>query len=241
MMLVLDDAAAQALIERVLAPDQDAALVVFRMPTLDVPVGIKDRSNRHCDCMHQVELFPDSQMNPKHDPGGKTRLKVNVDVKSSVIFGGPQDCYRYRLVRTWDGSKPHAMWVMMNPSYADHEVNDRTVAKCERLARAWGYGGIYVGNTFAYRATDKKCLRLIADPVGPDNDKHLLAMAKKAAVVIFAYGQPGHRTLLSRGLAVAQLLKSNGIKPHVLKLSKDGIPSHPLYLLETLRPVLWQL
>jgi hypothetical protein len=133
------------------------------------------------------------------------------------------------------------MWVMMNPSYADHEVNDRTVAKCERFARAWGYGGIYVGNTFAYRATDKKRLRLCDDPIGPDNDKHLLAMAKKSAIVIFAYGQPGHRTLAPRGIAVAQLLYGNGIMPHMIELSRDGIPKHPLYLLETLRPVLWQL
>lgn len=134
-----------------------------------------------------------------------------------------------------------AMWVMMNPSYADHEVNDRTVAKCERLARAWGYGGIYVGNTFAYRATDKKRLRLIADPVGPDNNKYLLAMAKKAAIVIFANGQPGHHTLTPRGIAVAQLLKSKGIMPHVIELSKGGIPKHPLFLLESLEPVVWKL
>jgi hypothetical protein len=191
--------------------------------------------------MQQLDWIDMAKSKGKHEPGGKTRLKVRVDVKSSVVFGGPDDCYRYRLVRTWDDSKSHAMWVMMNPSYADHQVNDRTVAKCERLARAWGYGGIFVGNTFAYRASDKKRLRLIGDPVGPDNDKHLVAMAKKAAIVIFAYGQPGHRSLLTRGIAVAQLLLSKGITPHVIELSKVGIPKHPLYLLESLEPVVWQL
>jgi len=191
--------------------------------------------------MQQVELFLDTHMKPKHDPGGKTRLKVRVAVKSSVVFGGDGDCYRYRLVRTWDGSQPHALWVMMNPSYADHQVNDRIVAKFERSARAWGYGGIYVGNTFAYRATDKKRLRSIPDRIGPDNDKHLLAMAGKTAIVIFAYGQPGHRTLTPRGFAVAQFLKSKGILPHVIELSKSGIPKHPLFLLESLEPVVWQL
>jgi len=72
-------------------------------------------------------------------------------------------------------------------------VDDPTVAKCGRFARAWGYGGIHVGNTFAYRAIDKKRLRLIADPIGPENDKHLIAMAKLATIVIFAYGQPWAR------------------------------------------------
>jgi hypothetical protein len=28
----------------------------------------------------------------------------------------------------------------------------------------------------------------ISDPVGPDNDDHLIDMAKQAAIVIFAYG-----------------------------------------------------
>lgn len=192
--------------------------------------------------MQQVDLFPDAQMKPKHDPGGKVRIALTLDVKTKAVFGGPSDCYRYRLSRTWDENKPHAMFVMMNPSTADLHVDDPTVAKCGRFARAWGHGGIYVGNTFAYRATDKKHLRLVADPVGPDNDKHLVAMAKLAHIVVFAYGQPGHRTLAPRGQHVARLLveKAN-ITPHVLKLSKDGIPTHPLYLLETLEPVVWQL
>lgn len=177
----------------------------------------------------------------KHDPGGKVRLALSRDVKSSAVFGGPDDCYRYRLVRTWDETKPHAMFIMMNPSTADPMVDDPTVAKCGRFARAWEYGGIYVGNTFAYRATDKKRLRLIADPVGPDNDKHLIAMAKLAAIVIFAYGQPGHKTLKARGSLLAKIFIDKGIKPHVLKLSNDGTPCHPLYLRETLKPVVWEL
>lgn len=191
--------------------------------------------------MQQVNLFAMAGIPHKHDPGGKVRLALSRDVKSSAVFGGPNDCYRYRLVRTWDETKPHAMFIMMNPSTADPMVDDPTVAKCGRFARAWEYGGIYVGNTFAYRATDKKRLRLIADPVGPDNDKHLIAMAKLAAIVIFAYGQPGHKTLKARGALLAKIFIDRGIKPHVLKLSNDGTPCHPLYLRETLKPVVWKL
>ena len=116
------------------------------------------------------------------------------------------------------------------------------MAKCGRFARAWGYGGINVGNTFAYRATDKKHLRLLADPIGPDNDKHLVAMVKASEIDVFAYGQPGHRTLASRGQLVARLLIGKAaVVPQVLKLSKQGIPMHLLYLLESLRPVPWHL
>jgi hypothetical protein len=137
------------------------------------------------------------------------------------------------------------MFIMMNPSTADQEVNDRSVAKCEWFARTWDYGGIYVGNTFAYRATDKKQLRGIADPVGPDNEKHLIEMAKLAKIVIFAYGQPGHRRLQDRAqLLVKNLiknLKDRGVKPYFLKLSKDGTPCHPLYLRKNSEAVPWEL
>jgi hypothetical protein len=67
-------------------------------------------------------------------------------------------------------------------------------------------------------------------------------MAQVSDLVVFAYGQPGHRTLAPRGIAVAKLLMEKvGVTPHVLKLSKGGIPTHPLYLLESLEPVVWQL
>lgn len=138
--------------------------------------------------------------------------------------------------------KPHAMFIMMNPSTADPFVDDPTVAKCDRFARAWGYGGICVGNTFAYRATDQKRLMQVSDPVGPDNDAHIIEMAKLAAVVIFAYGQPCHASLRPRGLALARLLVDKaGVAPHVLRLAKNGTPWHPLYLKETLKSVVWQL
>ena len=190
----------------------------------------------------KLDLFEEAEVKPKHDPGGKVRLALARDVISTAIFGGPADCYRYRLQRTWDAKLPLAMWVMMNPSNADLHIDDSTVAKCGCYARAWGYGGILVGNTFAYRATNKRHLRLVADPIGPDNDKHLVAMARRAHIVIFAYCQPGHRTLAPRGIAVAELLiQEAGITPHVLELSKRGIPVHPLYLVESLQPVVWPL
>lgn len=175
-----------------------------------------------------------------HDPGGKVRLALPDGTISTAVFGGARDEYRYTLSRTWDESKRCAMFVMMNPSTADLTADDPSVAKCGRYARAWGYGGLLVGNTFAYRATDKKRLLEVTDPVGPDNDKHLIEMAKRAAIVVFAYGQPGHPTLRGRGPELARLLIAAAkVQPHVLRLAKDGTPYHPLYLKETLMPFAW--
>ena len=80
----------------------------------------------------------------------------------------------------------------------------------------------------------------VPDPVGPENDAHLIEMAKQAAIVVFAYGQPCHATLRSRGLALARLLmKEAGVTPHTLRLAKNGTPWHPLYLPEILKPPLY--
>ena len=80
-------------------------------------------------------------------------------------------------------------------------------------------------NTFAYRCTDQKRLTETLDPIGPDNDKHIMDMAKKAGIVVFAYGKPRHSQLRSRGAVLARILiEKAGITPHTLRLGKDGTP-----------------
>lgn len=125
---------------------------------------------------------------------------------------------------------------MMNPSVATEDGDDRTVAKCQRYARSWGYGAILVGNSFAYRCTDQQRLLEVLDAVGPENDAHLLAMAREAAMTILAYGAPRHPSLRQRGTDVARMLARAGIPLHVMRLSRSGRPEHPLYLPGTLEP-----
>ncbi len=65
---------------------------------------------------------------------------------------------------------------------------------------------------------------------------------EKTRKELAAYGQPCHKALRERGPALARLLITEaGIVPHVLRLAKNGTPWHPLYLSESLKPVLWQL
>jgi hypothetical protein len=180
-----------------------------------------------------------SSQKRQHDPGGKVTLSLQIWVRGSAVFGGPGDCYRYELSRVWDEKLPILLVVMMNPSTANPLVDDPSVAKCRRYAEAWGFGTLLVGNTFAYRATDKRRLLEVSDPVGPENDCHLLKMSNRAQTILFAFGQP-HKSLRSRGPEVARLLSNNGRrKIHALRLSNDGTPCHPLYLPGSLKPVEW--
>jgi hypothetical protein len=60
-----------------------------------------------------------------------------------------------------------ALFIMLNPSTATEVQNDPTVERCERRARALGFGAFRVLNIFAWRATDPRDMRAAADPVGP--------------------------------------------------------------------------
>jgi len=195
--------------------------------------------HRHIDLDQQPWPGGGAMTTLPHDPGGRVRLVPPAGVVGDAVFGGDRREYRYRLSRTWaDG--PRVLFVMMNPSIADPRVDDPTVAKCVRFARRWGFGGLDVGNAFAYRATDQGRLAEAGDPVGPDNDRHLLGMVGAATRVVLAYGKPRHPALRARGPEVARMLAAVA-EPHVLALSVDGTPRHPLYLPETLTPVPWPL
>jgi len=127
---------------------------------------------------------------------------------------------------------------MLNPSTANEVANDPTVERCERRAREWGYGRLDVVNLFAFRSTDPKALYSLEDPVGPDNDRHILESAASAGRLICAWGV--HGALGDRGEKVLDMLHRNGEQPHALAITVGGHPRHPLYLPYSLKPVLMQ-
>lgn len=165
-------------------------------------------------------------------------LKSHITTEPS-IYGGENNCYRYSLPRRWNKDKPAIMWLLMNPSVATEFCNDRTVARCERFSESWGYGGIFVGNIFAYRATDQSRLSAVNDPAGPENNRYLLEMAQQAEKIILAYGTPQDSKLRPRGAETVRFLLQSGVsaaKFHALKLTKAARPCHPLYLRGDLKP-----
>ncbi len=52
-----------------------------------------------------------------------------------AIFS-PCGQYRYSLSRVWDESKPYALFIGLNPSYADAEKDDRTLSRCISFAKS---------------------------------------------------------------------------------------------------------
>jgi hypothetical protein len=136
--------------------------------------------------------------------------------------------YRFRLTRTWDPDRPRVNFVMLNPSTADAHSIDPTVRRCVGFATSWGFGCIEVTNLFAFRATDPRVLMARGEPVGDGNDRAIIDSATSADQVVVAWGTKGsHR---GRGAEVEALLRSIGVRPMALGVTRGGHPAHPLYL-----------
>lgn len=164
-----------------------------------------------------------------------TRTFTKGDAESEAVYS---DCERYRflLTRTW-GSGPRVLFVMLNPSTATEVQNDPTVERCERRARALGYGAFRVTNIFAWRATDPKAMRAAEDPVGAGNDEAILDSLAWADTVVCAWGN--HGLHLGRGSAVEAMLRAAGARLHHLGLTGQGQPTHPLYIGYDRQPQPW--
>jgi hypothetical protein len=165
-----------------------------------------------------------------------TRTHHKGDADSAAVYS---DCerFRYVLTRTWGAPAPRALFVMLNPSTATELQNDPTVERCERRARALGFGAFRVVNIFAFRATDPRIMRLQTDPIGPENDSHICDSAMWADQIICAWGN--HGTHLGRGSQVVALLRNCGKPLWHLGLTASGEPKHPLYIAYAAAPALW--
>lgn len=113
---------------------------------------------------------------------------------------------------------------MLNPSTADAHQDDPTIKRCIGFAQLWGYGSLAVANLFAFRTAFPQALKRCTEPIGPENDIWLMALASEADTLVAAWGN--HGQLLSRSRQIKALLP----RLMCLGLTKSGEPKHPLYV-----------
>ncbi len=147
--------------------------------------------------------------------------------------------YRYWLERQWGDEAPQ-VFIMLNPSTADADVDDPTIRRCMGFARDWGRGGIIVVNLFAYRATDPKELAKVDDPVGPENFYNI-GMALLAArtqsydgFVLCAWGS--NSIAQKRSERLIHRAPYFDVPLRCLGTTKSGAPKHPLYIPKDQKP-----
>jgi len=148
------------------------------------------------------------------------------------------DCglYRYALWRHWD-DRPRALFIMLNPSTADAEIDDPTIRRCIGFAKSWGLGGVRVVNLYPFRATKPTDLWLAAVPEGYGNISYIEQAVDPAGICIAAWGAHGKENRIRE---VRNLFQRISTTLYALKLTKDGQPGHPLYLAANTIPVVYE-
>ncbi len=138
--------------------------------------------------------------------------------------------WRYRLTRLWDRGSQPLVFVLLNPSVADSVVDDPTIFRCISFARRDGFGGIEVLNLFALRTTQPARLKIVEDPVGPNNWRTWAGVLDHHKAVVFGWGASKGT---DKGEQIRRLMKlchSRHVQPTCLGTTKDGSPRHPLFL-----------
>lgn len=155
-------------------------------------------------------------------------MSSNVYVDKGAIIS-PDQNYRYLLWREWrtPGQRGTALFVMLNPSTADADLDDATIRRCVAFTKSWGFCRLEVVNLFGFRARDPKDLKRARDPNGPDNFRTILERAAKADKIICAWG--AHGTYMGQDQKVIERLLFD-YTTYALHFTNSGVPGHPLYL-----------
>jgi hypothetical protein len=167
-----------------------------------------------------------------------TRHHHSFFTQSTAIYSDDER-YRYSLTRVWNAVDQGLMFLMLNPSTATEAQNDPTVERCERRARALGFGRFCVANIFAWRDTNPAGMRNASDPIGVLNDQYILENIQNHDQIICAWGAHGNH--LGRSDQIIGVLQGSGKPLYHLGLTKSGQPRHPLYIRYDQQPIAWQV
>lgn len=137
--------------------------------------------------------------------------------------------YRYLLWRVFDGSKPMVMYVGLNPSTANENVNDATIKKLMKITKNNGFGGFYMTNLFGIISSKPEILLTDSDPIG-DNNAFLHETAITSSAVVYCWGSFKQAYKSGRVDQVMILLDQHN--PLCIRKTKSGNPWHPLYCLD---------
>lgn len=116
------------------------------------------------------------------------------EVKVKAVFSKDRK-YRYRLdadLKEAPAKGKTACVIMMNPSYANEEIADKSVQFMERIVLQRGlqeFKGVkrlIVVNQFAYIQTHK--FRGLEREIGPDNNKAIQKAFKESEIIILGWG-----------------------------------------------------
>lgn len=137
----------------------------------------------------------------------------------------PDGLYRYSLIRNWDPQLKEIIYIGINPSTADGNVDDATIRRLRDFTRKYGYGGFRIINLYAFRATDYLDLKNVTDPIGTENSRELARWQGRLKTIVFMWGNNKKDFMVQRNNVIEMY-------PNALCFghNDDGSPKHPLFL-----------
>lgn len=207
-----------------------------------------------------MRVSEDRSKRAKELASAKDRLfgvpREHLPIKRAASFSRNR-ANRLTLERSWGGTS-RVCFIGLNPSTADHEVDDPTVRRWIHFARSWGYGGLVAVNLYPLRTSRPVECKKWADwdrpGWGPDwyarddiqhNIQHVAEVAKASALVVACWG-----AVLWEDVSACLIEEiQSGIAPYpdiyCFGLTKGGQPIHPMArgkhrFPDTAKPILWK-
>ena len=128
--------------------------------------------------------------------------------------------HRYELSRHWDLSKSDILFIMLNPSIANEDIDDPTIKRLISFTREFKHGGFFVANLFTYITPYSKTLDTSIG-LTKLNLKTIKNLVNKVDEVIYAWGN---------SIKEPEELKNLVKNPKCFGKNLNGTPKHPLYL-----------
>lgn len=116
-------------------------------------------------------------------------MKEQRQVMTSIAKYSEDGLYRYSLKKTWDTTKPTALFIGINPSIATELIMDKTVMNLMNHLVGQGYGQVEIVNLFAFRSQDQSRLRERREQFERVNREYVINGLPTADLIIVGWGR----------------------------------------------------
>lgn len=158
--------------------------------------------------------------------------------RQGAVFS-PCGNHRYILWRRWNDNSRLLLYVLLNPSTADGENEDRTTRRCRYFAEQYGAGGMIIVNVFSFVATRTDELKRHLQDLRVSgngglheeaafaevNARYVREVFRHVEAVVAAWGRPPFAS--SDFTAMQSLLKHSSLPVLCLGTTCRGFPRHP--------------
>lgn len=149
-----------------------------------------------------------------------------------MMVGVGESYQPWPWIHVWNESRPSMLWVLLNPTGEGHAFNNMTHVRCVNIAQHAGFGTAIAVNLFTVLCSCGHLLRHMAPnkAIGRYADEVIELAATNlgsGGKIVCAWGTRG--AMHGRGDEVAARLRGLGHALHVIALTRNGQPHHPLY------------